>query len=87
MSAADSCPLLETLHLGFNQLADEALESLLSLSNLGVLDISSNRLETEKTLDTLQKMQQLKVLYMQQNPVVSLIVYVEVHIQVDVRGD
>ncbi|XP_026192435.1 dynein assembly factor 1, axonemal [Cyclospora cayetanensis] len=65
------CPLLETLHLGFNQIEDEALTPLLGFKALVVLDLSHNHICKGESIEQLQSLRQLKVLYLHRNPVVS----------------
>ena len=70
--AADGCcPLLEVLHLAANQLSDESAAVLAKFNYLSVLDISSNKFAAEETIDLLQQIQTLKVLYIHRNPLVS----------------
>ncbi|CDI82561.1 leucine rich repeat protein, putative, partial [Eimeria acervulina] len=65
------CPLLEVLHLAANQLSDESAAVLAKFNYLSVLDISSNKFAAEETIDLLQQIQTLKVLYIHRNPLVS----------------
>lgn len=62
--------MLETLHLSFNQLDDDCIPCLLGLKFLNVLDLSNNQVSQEEAIETLKQLQQLRVIYLQQNPVV-----------------
>ncbi|KAL8275898.1 hypothetical protein Esti_000160 [Eimeria stiedai] len=55
----------------FDSLHQIPLSLIARCKQLSVLDVSANCLEGEDAIETLQQMQQLKVLYLQRNPVVS----------------
>lgn len=67
------CVNLDCLYLGHNRIGKNGLEDLVGIlecPSVSTLDLQSNRIEDERVLpEVLMKMQNLKVLYLQNNPV------------------
>lgn len=62
---------LNTLILNHNKIKEsKALSGLLGCKSIGVLDLAHNKLDNEDALDILDKMPNLKVLYLKGNPFV-----------------
>lgn len=69
----DRLPNLTTLYIGHNKLTSEpgSIDNLQLCSSLNTIDLSRNKLsDSNQVLGVLQKMSQLRVLYLHGNPVV-----------------
>lgn len=70
ISGLEGCPLLHTLEIDHNKIEDiDGLKGLLVCKNIGVLNLSDNKLEEENFMEVITELQSLAVLKLEGNPI------------------